>query len=126
MYTCFLPHGRIYSGEDEAIFFEENTPIGAAEVYEVLAAVYHGIVPAFAEADLGLLRAALWDVQQTGFKKREIAGQTGRVRELLELLHSRWKLAAGMSSLGPLVYGISLCDRSVPGSDIASAVGGVE
>src|SRR4030042_4707338 len=51
----FLPNGRIYADRDEIIFFSQNTPILREEAFRVLAAVYHGIVPAFIEPDLCLL-----------------------------------------------------------------------
>ena len=72
-----------------------------------MAAVYHGIVPAIAEGDLGSLRAAMREIHQTGFKRREVDGQSHVVCGLLDQLHTDLKLAAGMSSLGPLVYAIT-------------------
>ena len=119
----FLPRGYRYSGEREVQFFRQNSPIGVREVHEVLAAVYHGIVPAIAEADLELLRVALREVHRTGFKRRELHGQGREVRELVEVLQSGRKLAAGMSSLGPLVYAIAPADRQFDGQALVS--GGV-
>ena len=109
----FLPKGYRYSGEREARFFEQNAPIGVQEVYEVLAAVYHGVVPAIAEADLELLRIAVQDVHRTGFKRRELDGQRREVRDLVRELQDGLKLAAGMSSLGPLVYAIAPAGREL-------------
>ena len=103
----FLPGGRRYFGEAEQRFFSENTPIDFGEVYEVMAAVYHGVAPAVAEGDLESLRVALWAVQGVGFKRREVMGQSREVRELLEFLYKDLRVAAGMSSLGPLVYAIT-------------------
>ena len=71
----FLPRGRYYSAGEEVRFFEHNTPIRVKEVHEVMAAVYHGIATAVAEADLDCLRDALREVQRTGFKRREIDSQ---------------------------------------------------
>lgn len=109
----FLPKGYRYSGEREARFFEQNAPIGVQEVYEVLAAVYHGVVPAIAEGDLELLRMAVREVHRTGFKRRELDGQRPEVRDLVEELQEGLKLAAGMSSLGPLVYAIAPAGREL-------------
>ena len=116
----FLPKGYRFSGERERLFFEQNTPIAVREVHEVLAAVYHGIVPAIAEADLDLLRLALCEVHRTGFKRRELHGQGQEVRELVKELQSGLKLAAGMSSLGPLVYAISPAERRLDGKGLVS------
>ena len=103
----FLPRGRCYSAAEEIRFFEHNTPIPVKEVYDVMAAVYHGIATAVAEADLDCLRYALREVQRTGFKRREIDNQTPSVRKLLNRLDAEEGLAAGMSSLGPLVYAVA-------------------
>ena len=103
----FLPRGRHYSAGEEIRFFERNTPIHAKEVCNVIAAIYHGIASAVAEADFDCLRDALRDVQRTGFKRREIDNQSRTVRELLDRLDAEEGLAAGMSSLGPLVYAVS-------------------
>ena len=109
----FLPKGHRYSGQREARFFEEHAPIRVQEVYEVLAAVYHGVAPAIAEADLELLRMAVREVHRTGFKRRELDGQRREVRDLVEELQEGLKLAAGMSSLGPLVYAIAPAGREL-------------
>ena len=103
----FLPRGRRYSGESERRFFSENTPIDVHEVREVMAAVYHGVAPAVAEGDLEALRTALRAIHGVGFKRRELMGQGQDVRELLDLLWKHVGAAAGMSSLGPLVYAIT-------------------
>ena len=72
-----------------------------------MAAVYHGVAPAVAEGDLESLRAALQAIHGVGFKRREVMGQSHEVRELLDLLCKDLGVAAGMSSLGPLVYAIT-------------------
>lgn len=109
----FLPTSRSYSGDEELAFFREHTPIPAAEVQEILAAIYHGIVPAFAEADLGTLRRAMHEIHCAGFKKREVESHGSVVRDLLDRLYGEPSLAAGMSSLGPLVYAIAPRDLNI-------------
>ena len=103
----FLPAAESCFGAEELMFFGKNTPIPGEEVRQVLAAVYHGIVPAFAEADLGALRGAVHEIHHVGFKRREVDGHGSAVRDLLQALYSETMVAAGMSSLGPLVYAIA-------------------
>ena len=110
----FLPKGRLYHGHEEVSFFEHNTPILPCEVYLVMAAVYHGIVPAIAEDDLGALSVSMREIHRTGFKRREVNSQSNVVRTLVEFLHRDSTIAAGMSSLGPLVYAITSSKHSVP------------
>ena len=103
----FLPKGRRYHGHEEVRLFQEHTPIRACEVYLVMSSVYHGIVPAIAERDLAALSIAMRAIHRTGFKRREIKAQSNVVQTLLHRLHADSTIAAGMSSLGPLVYAIT-------------------
>jgi len=105
----FMPEGRVVAGEAERDFFLRNTPIPRQEVLEVLALVYHGVVPAFVSASLPALKLALSRIQGIGFKRREVEYQGAPVAELLESLNGLPDVAAGMSSLGPMVYAIGAC-----------------
>ena len=120
----FMPRGTRYCGNAEEAFFAANTPVDSREVYEVLAAVYHGVAPAVAEADLHALRTALGELHTVGFKRREVERQSDSVRGLLGRLSRDRGVAAGMSSLGPLVYAI----RETDDAEISymSALGGPE
>ena len=109
----FLPAGRRYASGDEVAFFKQNTPIPGEEALRVLAAVYHGMVPAFMEGNLRLLKKAMAEVHATGFKQRELQGQDPEVRYILDLLNKHAHVAAGMSSMGPLVYAIAPTDASI-------------
>ena len=129
----FLARGVRYCGRDEAAFFEANTPIATTDVWEVLAAVYHGLAPAVAEADLTALKVALAKLHTVGFKRREVDGQSRAVGRLLELLCNDLGMAAGMSSLGPLVYAITaagdgrtrdMAHLVADGADYLGCVGG--
>lgn len=104
--SLFLPETSGYSGEQERDFFRDNTPVPTSEVMKTLSAVYHGVVPAVENRDIQQLSSALVDIHQTGFKQREVANQSERVRALLTELQSREDVAAGLSSMGPLVYAI--------------------
>ena len=98
------PAGRLWNLEAEEGFFAENTPIPREEVLEVIALVYHGLVPAVEAADLKSVSQVIRELQETGFKKREIGGQLGGVGAAIEALRRRNIGAVGMSSMGPLVY----------------------
>jgi beta-ribofuranosylaminobenzene 5'-phosphate synthase len=108
----FLPDGQKYESGEEADFFRHNTPIPTQEAWKVLAAVYHGVLPAFLDRDLRLLRASLRDIHATGFKRRELEAQGARVNRLIELLAEHDDVAVGMSSMGPLVYGIASSEQA--------------
>ena len=101
-----LPTGRFYFGVEERRFFEENTPIPQSEVFSIMAAIYHGLVPAIAEGNFGEFRTSLKDIHHTGFKQREVKGQSPVVQALLDDLHNDPSLAVGMRSIGPLVYAV--------------------
>jgi beta-ribofuranosylaminobenzene 5'-phosphate synthase len=103
----FLPSSEVAtSGTSEREFFEENTPIAREEVLDVLAAVYHGVLPAIATCDLSATAEALASIQRSGFKRREVLRHPATVG-LLTQLQSVANVAAGMSSMGPMVYVIA-------------------
>ena len=103
----FLPEGKRLTGQSERDFFTKSTPIPRSEVLEVLASVYHGVAPAFASASLSELARSLQQIHTLGFKRREVAHQGSSVLELLRYLNDLGSTAAGMSSVGPLVYAIT-------------------
>lgn len=92
------------SAHEEESFFEQNTPVPESETLRVMALAYHGLVPAFATADLHLLREVLSQFQAAGFKRCEVVGRSTVTQELLSRLTEQPLLAAGMSSVGPLLY----------------------
>ena len=98
-----LPEGGPISGPSERAFFEAVSPVGTNEAMRTMAALYHGVLPAFHLRDLKALRAALSSVSATGFKALEINFRGVQVKNLLSALFEGG-YAAGMSSLGPLVY----------------------
>ena len=105
----FLPKGQRVTGQVERCFFERNTPIPRWEVLEVLASLYHGVVPAFASGSLPDLICSLQRIHELGFKRREVEYQGDSVIALLRCLNDLSGLATGMSSMGPLVYAIAAC-----------------
>jgi beta-ribofuranosylaminobenzene 5'-phosphate synthase len=90
---------------NEVELFRQNAPIPKSEAYETLAALYHGVVPAFRLLDIDLLAHSLRDLHKAGFKRRELDAHPEKTRNVLNALHDRG-IAAGMSSLGPLIYAI--------------------
>ena len=68
-----------------------------------MAALYHGVIPALRLANLSALAAALREIHEVGFKARELRARPAQVSSMLLELQALG-LAAGMSSIGPLVY----------------------
>jgi len=99
-----LPAGARLSGRSEIEFFERATPIPSSEVFETIAILHHGILPAVVEADFEALHKSLTALQLCGFKGREVAAQPPAVRALLERCQAIGP--AGLSSLGPLVFAV--------------------
>lgn len=95
--------GPRIAGKDERAFFRRSTPVPLAEVDAALALTFHGLVPAVGLGDLTALREALTSLQQVGFKRREVHAQSEHVQRQLEALLESG-LAAGLSSMGPLVF----------------------
>lgn len=105
--ALLCPDGRVVEGNDEREFFERELPVPSTESLQTMGYAYHGVAPALLEEDLYALSYALREIHSTGFKKRELARQSDEVQTLLSRLHEHAVVAAGMSSLGPLIYAIT-------------------
>jgi beta-ribofuranosylaminobenzene 5'-phosphate synthase len=105
-----LPDSPTFSGVKESSFFEQKTPLLTDQVLLTMSAVYHGVIPAFAMADLDLLKRALERVHSTGLKREELHAQTEKTIAIFRRLQSLPRVAIGLSSLGPLIY--CIFDRS--------------
>jgi beta-ribofuranosylaminobenzene 5'-phosphate synthase len=115
--TLALSGAKGLSGAEEVEFFEKYTPIADEEVRRAITLAYHEVVPAVLERDLTALSEALTALQSVGFKRHEIEAQPAATRELLSRLQATPGVAAGMSSMGPMVF-------AVHAGDAAAAVAG--
>jgi beta-ribofuranosylaminobenzene 5'-phosphate synthase len=106
-FFLLLPVGLRYHGPTEVDLFASKTPIDRSEVLESMQLMYHGILPSYLAGDLLGLRSALAAFHGVGFKRMEVDAQTPEVKTLLQQLAQTPFLAAGMSSVGPLIYAIS-------------------
>ncbi|MEU4773172.1 beta-ribofuranosylaminobenzene 5'-phosphate synthase family protein [Micromonospora sp. NPDC023644] len=122
-----LAGGEGLSGAGEVDFFARHTPIPDEEVRAAITLAYHEVVPAVLERDLPVLAKALAALQSVGFKRREVEVQHPATRDLLGRLQGVPGVAAGMSSMGPLLFAIHAAgDRQAPAevANHVAAVGG--
>lgn len=98
-----MPPGQRIAGEHEVAFFEKATPIPGDEVLKTLALIHHGVTPAVLSDDIRLLAEVLPEIHRIGFKRHEYDAQPRLSRDVLTAC---WEegLAAGLSSMGPLLY----------------------
>jgi beta-ribofuranosylaminobenzene 5'-phosphate synthase len=114
-FHLLLPCSKRYTAKDEVRFFDRNTPLPRAEVFRSVATMYHSVLPAVRSGNLELLKTAIFELHRSGFKSREVRGQSPGVRRLLRLLSDSVAYPVGLSSMGPLIYVIaSELDVSAP------------
>ena len=101
-----LPDNTTFSGERELAFFRSKTPIPTDQALQTMSNVYHGIIPAVAMGDLELLKLALEKVHSVGVKHEELQAQSKKTIEVFERIQTLPRVASGLSSLGPLLYGV--------------------
>jgi beta-ribofuranosylaminobenzene 5'-phosphate synthase len=101
--ALLLPDEPTMSGEEEAKFFNENAPVTKGDALETMAILYHGVLPAFILKDYEAIGLALQSLHRVGFKMRELQRCSTRAQSCLAALFERG-LAAGVSSVGPLLY----------------------
>ena len=104
--SLLLVEGIRWSADAERRFFLANTPIDDGEVDRAIAIVCLDVAASVAERDLASFASSIRSLQAVGFKQREIEAQPSAVRLLLEALQATPSVAAGMSSVGPLVYAV--------------------
>lgn len=119
-----LPGERPMTGPEEINFFVENAPVPKAEALSTMAALYHGVLPAILLADYGALASALAEVHRVGFKARELGRWSPQLQMAVAAL-SENGFAAGLSSVGPLIYVILPDDDPVPIDNVRDICGGL-
>ena len=98
-----LPAACPMTGQEEIKFFLENAPVSKLEALCTMAALYHGVLPAILLGDYSALALALAEVHRLGFKARELGRWSPQLEIALAAL-STDGFAAGLSSVGPLLY----------------------
>jgi len=106
-----LPEGHNINGEREKSLFLKKTPIPNKEALEVFTIVYYKILLALKECDYELFQEGISEISNTGFKKIEIESQVKICSKIISFFNNELKLAAGMSSMGPLLYIITVSDK---------------
>ena len=115
--ALLLPNGSRYCGPvEQDIFTKGEETIPEQQYHHIMASVYHGLAPSFMMTDLVGVARALRTISNEGFKHLEIGSQPPAVSLLIsDLLNEGY--AAGMSSMGPLVYAI-FCEEDGKNSSI--------
>jgi len=90
----------------EVSIFQKECPIPLEEVQAVSHTILIELLPALLEENLETFGSAINRLQGTGFKRREIELQP-TARTLMDVMLRSGAAGAGMSSFGPLVYGIT-------------------
>ena len=101
-----IPHIKGASGMREVNIFQEECPIPLGEVQALSHIILMELLPALIEKDLHSFGSAINRIQKIGFKRREVDLQP-QAREIMEVMLQSGAAGAGMSSFGPLIYGIT-------------------
>ena len=102
VFTALSQDERVAGGDEQRIW-RENTPVDRSVALETISCIAHGIIPAIAIGHLDSLCDSLIQLHAMGFKQAELRARSPTVQNLLNALHHQ-KFAAGLSSLGPLIY----------------------
>lgn len=119
-----LPAERPMTGPEEIKFFVENAPVPRPEALSTIAALYHGVLPAFMLADYSALAVALAEVHRVGFKARELSNWSTPLQTAVATL-AKEGFAAGLSSVGPLIYVVLAGDDHVAIETVRSICAGL-
>lgn len=102
-----IPDGKGAHDTEEVDIFKNVCPIPLTEVQEVSHVILMQMLPALIEKDLENFGRAINHIQGAGFKRREIELQPKAILEILDYMRSNGASGAGISSFGPVLYGIA-------------------
>ena len=101
-----IPDARGAHDDNEVDIFKQECPIPLSEVQELSHIILMETLPAVVEEDIESFGDSINRIQKTGFKRREISLQRPEIPRMIELMQEN-TCGAGMSSFGPVVYGIT-------------------
>ncbi|AKB49449.1 beta-ribofuranosylaminobenzene 5'-phosphate synthase [Methanosarcina barkeri str. Wiesmoor] len=101
-----VPKGKGAHDAEEVDIFKKYCPIPLAEVQEISHVILMQMLPALVEEDLESFGKAINHIQTVGFKKREVGLQSQPVLDIMNYMRDNGASGSGISSFGPVVYGI--------------------
>lgn len=101
-----IPQGKGAHDTEEVDIFKKYCPIPLAEVQEISHVILMQMLPALIEEDLESFGKAINHIQTVGFKKREVELQSQPVLDIMNYMRDNGAHGAGISSFGPVIYGI--------------------
>lgn len=101
-----IPDTKGAHDAEEVDIFKKVCPVPLREVQEVSHVILMQMLPAIIEEDLESFGRAINHVQTVGFKKREVELQPEPVLKAMKYMQDNGASGSGVSSFGPVVYGI--------------------
>jgi len=101
-----IPNLRGASDKREIDIFQKQCPLPLNEVQELCHVILMEMLPAVVEHDIESFGRSINRVQMIGFKRRELELQPF-CAHLVQFMRENGAIGAGMSSFGPVVYGIT-------------------
>jgi beta-ribofuranosylaminobenzene 5'-phosphate synthase len=101
-----IPNLRGASDKREIDVFQKQCPLPLNEVQELCHVILMEMLPAVVEHDIESFGRSIDRVQTIGFKRRELELQPF-CAHLVQFMRENGAIGAGMSSFGPVVYGIT-------------------
>ncbi len=101
-----IPNSKGAHDAEEVDLFKKFCPIPLAEVQEISHVILMQMLPALVEEDLESFGRAINHFQTVGFKRREVELQSQPVLDIMQYMRDNGASGSGISSFGPVVYGI--------------------
>lgn len=92
--------------QEEVDLFQQFCPVPLVEVRETSHLILMQLLPAIVEEDLDAFGKAVNRIQALGFKRREVELQPPVVRNTIRYMRDNGASGAGISSFGPVIFGI--------------------
>lgn len=102
-----IPNTKGAHDAEEVDIFKKFCPIPLSEVQEISHVILMQMLPALIEEDIESFGKAINHFQTVGFKRREVELQPKPVLDLMDYMRDNGASGSGISSFGPVVYGIA-------------------
>ena len=99
--------------EKEVDIFNKECPIPIEEVQAVSHIILMKMLPSLVEEDIVNFGKSINDLQNVGFKKREVELQHPIIKVIMEQMAENGAYCAGMSSFGPVIYCLADNPKSI-------------
>ncbi|HMB65899.1 MAG TPA: beta-ribofuranosylaminobenzene 5'-phosphate synthase family protein [Patescibacteria group bacterium] len=92
---------------EEINIFQDKCPVDLGDVEKISHLILMKLIPGILTGNLAGFGDAIHEINNKGFKKKEIELQDNHIQDLIQNIYKKFHIPCGMSSFGPIIYAIT-------------------